>query len=185
MNHQAASSWEMGRRWLVIRCLPRSEHVAAAKARELGFTVLFLHSEYMKAVAKRKPRRVIEAYLPGYIFAVADRRYSLHELTKAHGVQSVLMSGGEYAMIPDTDPVMRQLLKMGDERGRVEREAAKKPITLFKAGETVKIKDGPFALFTAVIESIDEKRQWSWVWVELFGGKVKVQMEIEQLSKAA
>lgn len=179
------SAWEIGRRWLVVRCLPRSEHIAAAKARELGFTVLFLHSDYMKPVAKRKPRRVIESYIPGYIFAVADRRFSLHDLSKAHGVQGILKAGGEYALIPDTDQVMRHLLKMGDSSGKVDRETARHPITLIKAGDAVTLKDGPFALQSAIVDAIDEKRQLSWVWVELFGGRVRVEVAVNGLSKAA
>lgn len=180
-----ASPWVMGRRWLVVRCAPRSEAVAAANAREIGYDVLFLHSRYMKPVAKKKPRQVIEPYIPGYIFAADDRRCSIHALSKAQGVHDVLRVGGEYALIPDTDSVMRHLLTLGDAKGQIAREIAKSPITLFKAGDAVQIKDGPFALQSAIVESIDEKRQSSWIWVELFGGRVRIQAGIEQLSKAA
>lgn len=179
------SPWVIGRRWLVVRCAPRSEPVAAAKARELGYEVLFLHSTYMKPVQKRKPRLVIEPYIPGYIFAADDRRISLHALSKAQGVSEILTMAGEIITIPDTDSVMRHLLTLGDNRGKIEKETAKNPITLFKVGERVEIKNGPFALQKAVIESIDEKRQLSWMWVEVFGGRVRLQAEISHLAKVA
>lgn len=179
------SPWVMGRRWLVVRCAPRSEAVAASEARKIGYDVLFLHSRYKKAIAKRKPREVVEPYIPGYIFAADDRRCSIHALSKAQGVQEVLRNCGEYALIPDTDSVMRHLLSLGDASGRMEREVAKHPITLFKAGDSVELKDGPFALQSAVIESIDEKRQTSWIWVSLFGGRVRLNAELGQLAKVA
>ena len=176
--------WDIGRRWLVVSCSPRGESVASAKARELGYTVFYPHSRFIKTVPKKKPTEVIEPYLPGYIFAASDRRLSVYDLERAQGVRDVLQFAGEYALIPDTDPVMRHLLKMAGDDGEIARQEAKSPITLIKAGETVKAKDGPFAGIEGLVAKVDAKRQTAQVWLKIFGGDTLATFEVGQIEAA-
>lgn len=183
------TNWILGRRWAVVQCVPNSEALAAASAAELGHEVFFPRYREKRVRAHRKVIEVVLPYLSGYFF-VQDSRYSrdgrplsLWDLGKAKGVASVLKVGSEYATVSDTDPVMRTLLNMADQKGFVEREEAKKPITLFKPGEIARLKNCPFELFNAVIDMIDESRNGAWVWVKMFGGKSRVHVNYDQLEK--
>lgn len=180
-------NWILGRRWAVVQCVPNSEALAAASAAELGFSVFWPRYREKVVRSHRKDVDAVLSYLPGYTF-VEDSRYardgrplSLWELGKAKGVASVLKVGSEYATVSDTDPIMQQLLKMADDWGFVTREVAKKPITLFKAGDSIIVDDGPFRSFPGVVHEISKNRKIAQVWVQIFGRPTNVGLHIEQM----
>lgn len=176
------NNWILGRRWNVLQAMPNNELLAAHSAREMGWGVFYPCYKEKRRPHRGKPQEVTLPYLPGYLF-VADNRYlSLWELSKAKGVTSVLRVGGDYAFINDTDPVMRRLLRMADDRGYVAREEVK-PITPYKEGDTVLLQNCPFALHEAIIGMQDEDREGTEVWITIFGGTRKIHLKHNQIGE--
>lgn len=176
------NSWVMGRRWNVIQSMPNNELLAAASAKDMGWGVFYPCYREKRRPHRGKPTEVTLPYLPGYLFVADNRFLSLWELSKAKGVTSVLRVGGEYAFIDDTDQVMRRLLKMADDDGYVAREAVK-PITLYKDGDTVMLKDCALSLHQAVIDMVHADHEGADVWVQILGGPVKVKVKHEQIGE--
>ena len=177
------NNWILGRRWLVVQSLPRAELVAYAAARRAGWAAFLPRYATTLAGRKQKPRTVILAYLPGYLFAESTRYLDPYDLSKCQGVASVLRNGEGYAHIPDTDHVMHQLLKMADDDGMVEADLARKPITPYKAGDRVVLQNCPFELQQAVIDVIDHNRAGAWVWAQILGGPVRLHVKHEHIGE--
>jgi transcriptional antiterminator NusG len=53
----------------------------------------------------------------------------------------------------------------------------------FEIGETVKVKEGPFADFTGSIEEIDKDKAKIKVLVNMFGRDTPVELEYTQIEK--
>ncbi len=164
---------------------PNSESLAATSAKEKGWEVFWPRYLAPNPKATKEPLKRVVSYLPGYVFVADNRFLSLWDLSKAKGVLSVLKVGTEYAMISDTDPVMRRLLNMADKYGFVEANLALKPITVLDVGDKVLLQDCPFELREAVIEEFDDDREGAWVWAHVFGGDVRMHVKYKQMKKAA
>ena len=64
---------------------------------------------------------------------------------------------------------------MGVEERRIEID--------FEIGETVKVKEGPFANFTGSIEEIDKDKAKIKVLVNMFGRDTPVELDFTQVEK--
>lgn len=58
-----------------------------------------------------------------------------------------------------------------------------RPSTLYDAGETVRVKEGPFADFTGTIAEINEDQLKLKVLVNIFGRETPVELEFSQVAK--
>lgn len=167
-------NWIPGRRWLAVQCAPRREKLAAEHAEQGGWTVFF--PRYRATVSHANRRRdVVLPYLVGYLFAQADRFMDPYDLSKTEGVAAVLRNLEGYYEIPDTDPIMRALLAMADAEGFVAPTEARKPVTRYRAGDTIRIDYGsPFDGFHALVKKLDRNRRGADVWFEIFGRPTKM-----------
>jgi transcription antitermination factor NusG len=184
------SNWNIGRRWLVIQAIPGQEFTAADSAKELGWTPFVPYRVENRQIKGRKPTGSKEPYLPGYIFVEAyGPNLAIYDLSKAKGVVRVLGTAGEWAMVADTDPIMRALLKMRIDADSLEGELhpveAAKPIARYGKGDTVKITSGPFELHHAIVDAVADNRSWASVWVELFGRQVLTKVSDRQIATSA
>ena len=64
-----------------------------------------------------------------------------------------------------------------------EGEEAPRTLISFEIGERVKVNDGPFEGFDALVEGVDEQNQRLKVTVSIFGRETPVELEYTQVTK--
>ena len=62
-------------------------------------------------------------------------------------------------------------------------EAAPRPKTLFEAGESVRVIDGPFNDFSGTVEEVNYEKSRLRVSVLIFGRSTPVELEFGQVEK--
>lgn len=104
----------------------------------------------------RVVRTIMRPMFPGYIF-VNEAPFGWEPLRITPGIRvtkSLMMVSGHYAVLGDA-VIQAIAAKEGEEFARI---ANPKPKTLpYKAGDVVKIVDGPFKGFFAKIETLDDE----------------------------
>ena len=66
-----------------------------------------------------------------------------------------------------------------------EGEEAPRTLITFEVGEKVKVNDGPFEDFDALVEGVDAENQRLKVTVSIFGRETPVELEFTQVTKQA
>ena len=138
-------------------------------------------SEVKKGVRTTTTRK----FFPGYVLvnvALYDDDQKMHE--KAwYFIQD---TPGAIGFIGGNKPVPLRQEEMDVLLSQVDEKKEKvKPKISFDAGETVKIIDGPFMNFSAVVEEMDPDRGKLKVSVAIFGRVAPVELEYWQVERTA
>jgi transcription termination/antitermination protein NusG len=124
-----------------------------------------------KKVVKRK---VFPGYVLVEIFMTDDSWYVVRNTPGVTGF--VGSSGAGSKPTPLLPEEINNILKhMGVDERRVDID--------FEIGETVKVKEGPFANFTGSIEEIDKDKAKIKVLVNMFGRDTPVELDYTQIEK--
>lgn len=125
--------------WYAVNCKPRQESVAEENLHRQGFHV---YLPRIQTVRRARGRWVdgVEALFPRYLFIRVDpERRSLSPVRSTRGANGLVRFGGCAVMVPDE--VIAALQRRQDpETGVVPNDR-----TLFAAGETIRVVDGPLA----------------------------------------
>lgn len=130
----------------------------------------------MKAGQRRKSER---KFFPGYVLIQMVMNNSSWHLVK--NVPKVMgFIGGtcdKPAPIGDkeVDDIMCRLRQVGDKP---------RPKTLFEPGELIRVSDGPFSDFNAVVEEVDYEKNRLRVSVSIFGRSTPVDLDFAQVEKS-
>ncbi|MFB6469152.1 transcription termination/antitermination protein NusG [Cytobacillus sp. Hz8] len=124
-----------------------------------------------KKVVKRK-------VFPGYVLVeLVMTDDSWYVVRNTPGVTGFVGSAGSGSkptpLLPEEVTVI--LKRMGVDEKRVDFN--------FEIGETVKVKEGPFANFTGSIEEMDKDKSKVKVLVNMFGRDTPVELEFTQIEK--
>lgn len=177
--------------WHIMVTLPQIEAKTVERLVEAGYKARAFKVWRREATGQRDHmgrRKTVErerAMFPGYVFC--DLRRGIHDFKAAASVKGALRllttTEGEFCTVP------RRLIAEMEIREQVEREfylesigPKKKRRPDLVLGETVIIKDGPFAQFHAQISKMDDKGRVQLL-VAMFGGPTKTWVDGAQVEK--
>jgi len=156
--------------WYAMRSKPRKEDVLWRQLRAQGFEVFYPRVR----VHRVNPRaRKLEPYFPGYMFVQADLgdtglsrfQWMPHSL-------GLVSFGGEPSTVPDN--------LIAEIRKRVEAIAAAggEVFDGLKAGDTVRIQEGPFRGYEAIFDARLPGTERVRVLLEFLGNQRKIPVEL-------
>ena len=130
----------------------------------------------MRAGQKRKSER---KFFPGYVLVHMELNDNSWHMVKNMPRVMGFIGGTADKPAPITDKEAEAILQ------RMKDGAdAPRPKTLFETGEMVRVIDGPFNDFTAVVESVDYARSRVQVAVQIFGRSTPVELEFDKVEKS-
>jgi transcription termination/antitermination protein NusG len=130
----------------------------------------------MKEGQKRKSER---KFFPGYVLVQMDLDDDTWHLVKETPRVMGFIGGKADQPAPITEKEAALILQRVQDSGE-----APKPKTMFEAGETVRVIDGPFNDFDGVVEEVNYEKNRMRVAVTIFGRSTPVELEFTQVEKA-
>ena len=176
----------MARRWYVIHAysgfegqVKRSleERIRRADLQD-SFGEILVPTEEVVEMRNGQQRKSERKFFPGYVLVHMDMTDETWHLVKS--VPKVMGfiggTGDRPAPIPDkqADAILRRM-EEGVEKPR--------PKVLYEPGEAVRVIDGPFTDFNAVVEDVDYDKSRVKVSVLIFGRSTPVDLEFSQIEK--
>mgnify|MGYP000698734631 CR=1 FL=1 len=176
----------MAARWYIVHAYSNFEKKVAEsieeQARQKGlsdkFEKILVPTE--KVVEVRRGRKVDaeRKFFPGYVLVQMDMNEEAWHLVKNTPKVLGFIGGPPDKPAPISDKEAAQILS------RVEESVEKpKPKTLFEPGESVRVKEGPFADFSGVVEEVNYDKSRLRVAVLIFGRSTPVELEFSQVEK--
>ena len=175
----------MAKRWYSVSVLSNFEKKIAEQIKtsvsesglEDQIEEVLVPTEEVIEVRRGKKVTTERRFMPGYVLVrmeMSDQGY--HLINSINRVTGFL--GPQGRPMPMRDFEVNAILN------RVQ-EGEETPRTLitFEIGEKVKVNDGPFEDFDALVEGVDEENQRLKVTVSIFGRETPVELEYTQVTK--
>jgi len=162
----------MSKEWFILQFKANSHHQAVKNLNRQGFeTFLPLHNS-----TSRKASRFINTskpLFPGYMFIRFNKAEpEWHKINNTYGVSRLVTFNSILRSIPNT--FIENLMKRYDLSGKLL------PVKNLEKGDQVKVLNGPFANFVAIVEKY-ETNQRICVLMDLMGRKTKIQTSLDAL----
>lgn len=132
----------------------------------------------------KQGRKVIvpKKVFPGYLLIRADRGGDTqHAIRNTPGVTGFAGPGGKPTPLKRSEVETFLQVKIEGDDSVPTRKT--KPRMLYDVGETVRVKDGPFADFQGQIEEVNEEQLKLKVLVNIFGRETPVELDFAQVGK--
>jgi transcriptional antiterminator NusG len=118
---------------------------------------------------------------PGYLLVRCELDDdSWYVIRNTPGVTGFVGQGAKPSPLPRRDVEMFLQVKTGDDDAAAKRG---KPRLEYENGETVRVKEGPFADFSGEIIEINEEQLKVKVLVNIFGRETPVELDFSQVAK--
>ncbi len=176
----------MTKRWYVVHAYSGFEKqvmrslIERVKLYEMEdhFGEILVPTEEVVEMRDGKRRKSERKFYPGYVLvemAMDDR--SWHLVNETPRVMGFIGGTPEKpaAITPREAEAILRRVQDGTEKPR--------PKTMFDAGETVRVADGPFADFNGVVEEVNYEKSRLQVSVLIFGRSTPVELEFSQVEK--
>jgi len=137
---------------------------------------IMIPTETVFEMRQGKKRTREKTFFPGYILvqAILDKELQ-HFISNVPSVVGFLTTGDEPTPLrPDE---MNRILGKVDEA----REMGEQPEIPFKAGDAIKVVDGPFNNFTGFVEEVYPDKMKVKVMVSIFGRKTPLELDYLQV----
>lgn len=172
------------RKWYVLRTFSghekRVKQYLESEVERLGLqdklTDIMIPTETVFEMRGGKKRTREKSFFPGYLIvnALLDKELQ-HVIAGVPSVVGFLTTGDEpTALRPDE---INRILGKVDEA----REMGEQPEIPFKAGDPVKVVDGPFNNFTGFVEEVYPDKMKVRVMVSIFGRKTPLELDYLQV----
>ena len=175
----------MAKRWYSVSVLSNFEKKIAEQiltsVADLGLgeqiEEVLVPTEEVIEVRRGKKVTAERRFMPGYVLVrmeMSDQGY--HLISSINRVTGFL--GPQGRPMPMRDSEVNAILNRVQEG-----EDAPRTLVHFDIGEKVKVNDGPFEDFDALVEGVDEENQRLKVTVSIFGREMPVELEYTQVTK--
>ena len=163
--------------WYAVVTKPRQEQIALENLQRQGFTCFLPMAENPYQRRTKKQKQIIEPLFPRYLFlnAIATTQ-NLAPVRSTRGVISMVRFGTELAVIPDS--IINAI------KTRIEPNTGLikiKPINI-KAGDKVKIFDGPLAGINGIVTERNSENR-ALILLDLMGRPTKVEVDALTLQR--
>ncbi|MDD3088488.1 MAG: transcription termination/antitermination protein NusG [Candidatus Omnitrophica bacterium] len=176
----------MTRKWYVVHTMTGKEN-AVKKALENQLennpgmkkfvTGVMIPTEKVSEVKEGEKRISERKFFPGYILLEMELNdESWYFIKNTPGITGFV--GSKTKPVPLEEHEVGEILKQAE-------EAKEKPVpkVLFKAGESVRVKEGPFKNFSGTIEDTNMEKGKIRVMISIFGRTTPVELEAWQVEK--
>ena len=172
-------------KWYILQSLSGQEKKIAASIQEKAekegvqdhIEEIIVPVEKVIEVKKGKKVSVEKKFLPGYILIKMNMNDNLwHAIKRIPKVGGFLGSSDKPQQISEKEV---QVIMDQIQNSAIARTQA----SIFKVGDSVKIKDGPFESFVGTVEDVEEGKRRLKVSVVIFGRSTPLDLEFEQVIK--
>lgn len=177
----------MALRWYVVQAysgfekrvqLHLTDHIKRAGLEE-QFGRILIPTEEVVEMRDGQKRRSERKFFPGYVLVEIEMNDETWHLVKSVPRVLGFIGGKSDRPAPITQKEADAIL------GRMQDGVDKpRPKVLFEIGEMVRVIDGPFADFSAVVEEANYDKSRLKVSVLIFGRSTPVDLEFHQVEKA-
>ena len=175
----------MAKRWYSVSVLSNYEKKIAETIRQSAIDSnmeeqieeVLVPTEEIIEVRRGKKVTTERRFMPGYVLVrmeMSDQGY--HLINSINRVTGFL--GPQGRPMPMRDAEVNAILNRVQEG-----EDAPRTLIHFDIGEKVKVNDGPFEDFDAMVEQVDDDNQRLKVTVSIFGRETPVELEYTQVTK--
>ena len=175
----------MAKRWYSVSVLSNFEKKIAEQIKtsvsdaglEAEIEEVLVPTEEVIEVRRGKKVTTERRFMPGYVLVrmeMSDQGY--HLINSINRVTGFL--GPQGRPMPMRDAAANAILNRVQEG-----EDAPRTLIHFEVGEKVKVNDGPFEDFDAMVEEVDDDNQRLKVTVSIFGRETPVELEYTQVTK--
>lgn len=176
----------MSRKWYVVHAYSQYENsvkkalierIARAGLQE-KFGDILVPTEEVAEIKDGSKRITERKFFPGYVLVHMEMNEDTWHLVKSTPKVMGFIGGTPDKPAPITDKEAARILN------QVEASVEKpRPKTLFEPGESVRVKEGPFADFSGVVEEVNYEKNRLRVAVLIFGRSTPVELEFGQVEK--
>lgn len=160
--------------WYCFQALPKKEHLAANFLRkEMGLAVCCPRVASLK-ITKRGKVRFLEPLFPGYVFVRADLKQNYRRILSTNGIRKLVVYGEKVPVVPES--FMDDLQKHVQGDGILE---AKTP--QLEKGQTVRILDGPFENWEAVVSGLITSKERVLLFLEFLGRQMEIAVDLQSV----
>tara|TARA_R110000772_G_scaffold129011_4_gene236879 strand:- start:1685 stop:2194 length:510 start_codon:yes stop_codon:yes gene_type:complete len=164
-------------KWYLIHCKPREEYRALENLENQDFTA-FLPLLQSFRLIKGKQAKVVEPLFPRYLFIFLDETSSQwHKIHSTRGVSALVRFSGQPAEVPDY--LIEELRLQVNAEGVIDKTQETRQ--LFKSGELVKITDGSFAGWDAIVKEQDGDQRVHLL-ITMLGSKQIIKLPLSAVS---
>lgn len=176
----------MAQRWYVVHAYSGYENKVKNSLTEYveragledQFGEILVPSEEVVEIRDGKKRTSERKFFPGYVLVQMEMTEESWHLVKSVPQVMGFIGGTSDRPAPITQKEVDRILQ------RVETSVDKpRPKVIYEPGEMVRVVDGPFKDFEAVIENVDYDKNKLQVSVLIFGRSTPVELEFTQVEK--
>jgi transcription termination/antitermination protein NusG len=177
----------MALRWYVVHAYSGFENQVKRSLQERierfgmqdRFGEILVPMEEVVEMKEGQKRRSERKFFPGYVLVQMDMSDETWHLVKEAPKVMGFIGGSSDRPAPITDKEAEAILQ------RIQEGVDKpRPKVLFEPGEVVRVVDGPFNDFNAVVEEVNYEKSRLLVAVQIFGRSTPVELEFGQVDKS-